>query len=154
MARRHPKNHAKTFQQRQTERHQADAQDRAIVEDMATNDTCTNALAHNFASQCHERITDVEFDILCSQLALDFWADPPEPALPVVEVLRELAAERRRYHAALTQLRERLLAFTQTNIIHEHLPLPIEHYQEQIRDRLFPNLELRPAQQLAASGQR
>lgn len=153
MARRHPKTHAKTFQQRQTERHQADAQDRAIVEDMAKNYTCTNALAHNFASQCHERITDVDFDILCSQLALDFWADPPEAAQPVVDVLRELAAERRRYHTALTQLQQRLLAFTQTNIIHEHLPLPIEHYQQLVRDRLFPDLPLPPTQKLAASGQ-
>lgn len=154
MARRHPKTHTKTFQQRQTERHLADAQDRAIVEDMAKKYTCTNAIAHDFASQCHERITDVDFDILCSQLALDFWADAPEAAQPVVEVLRELAAERRRYHTALTQLQQRLLAFTQTNIIHEHLTLPSEHYQQQVRDRLFPDLELRPAQKLAASGQR
>ena len=66
----------------------------------------------------------------------------------------ELAAERRRYHAALTQLQQRLLAFTQTNIIHEHLTLPSEHYQQQVRDRLFPDLELRAAQKLAASGQR
>jgi hypothetical protein len=84
MARRHPKTHAKTFQQRQTERHLADAQDRAVVEEMAKKYTCTNAIAHDFASQCHERITDVDFDILCSQLALDFWADPPEAAQPVV----------------------------------------------------------------------
>jgi hypothetical protein len=35
MARRHPKTHTKTLQQRQTERHLADAQDRAIVEDIA-----------------------------------------------------------------------------------------------------------------------
>ena len=72
---------------------------------------------------------------------------------PVVEVLRELAAERRRYHTALTQLQQRLLAFTQTNIIHEHLPLPIEHYQQLVRDRLFPDLPLPPTQKLAASGQ-
>lgn len=153
MARRHPKTPAKTFQQRQTERHLADAQDRAIVEDMAKKYTCTNAIAHDFASQCHERINDVDFDIVCSQLALDFWADPPEAAQPVVEVLRELAAERRRYHAALTQLQDRLLAFTKTDL-HEHLPLPIEHYQEQVRDRLFPDLTLPPGQNLAASGPR
>ena len=91
---------------------------------------------------------------MCDLYRLEFWADPPEAAQPVVEVLRELAAERRRYHAALTQLQDRLLAFTKTDLIHEHLPLPIEHYQEQVRDRLFPDLELRPAQKLAASGQR
>jgi hypothetical protein len=154
MARRHPKTHAKTFQQRQTERHLADAQDRAIVEDMAKKYTCTNSIARDFASQCHERITDVDFDIVCSQIALDFWADPPAAAQPVVDVLRELATERRRYLAALTQLQDRLLAFTKTDLIHEHLPLPIEHYQEQIRDRLFPDLAPPPAQNLSASGQR
>lgn len=69
--------------------------------------------------QCHERITEVDFDIVYSQLALDFWAGPPEAAQPVAEVLRELAAERRRYHAALTQ---------------------------QVRDPLFPDLTQRPAQ--------
>lgn len=153
MARRHPKTHTKTFQQRQTERHLADAQDRAIVEDMAKKYTCTNSIARDFAGQCHERITDVDFDIVCSQLALDFWADPPEAARPVVDVLRELAAERRRYLAALTQLHDRLLAFTTTDPIHEHLPLPIEHYQEQVRDRLFPDLTLPPAQKPAVAGQ-
>ena len=140
MARRHPKTHAKTFQQRQTERHLADAQDRAIVEDMAKNYTCTNSIARDFASQCHERITDVDFDIVCSQLALDFWADPPEAARPVVDVLRELAAERRRYLAALTQLHDRLLAYNTTDPIHEHLPRPIEHYQERSVTRRLEEL--------------
>lgn len=151
MARRHTKTPARTVQQRQTERHLEDAQDRAIVEGMAKKYTCTNSIAHDFASQCHERITDLDFDLLCSKLALDFWADPPEAARPVVDVLRDLEAERRRYLAALTQLRERLLELTRTNAIHEHLPLPIEHYQEQVRNRLFPNLTLRPVQKLAAS---
>jgi len=94
--------------------------------------------------------TQVDFDLLCSKLALDFWADPSEAARPVVDVLRELEAERRRYLAALTQLRERLLALTKSDV-HQHLPLPIEHYQEQVRDRLFPDLMLRPLQTLAAS---
>jgi len=149
MARGHNKT-TKTFQQRQTERQLEAAKDRAIVEDMAKKYTCTNAIAHDFASQCHERITDVDFDLLCSNLALDFWADPPEAAQPVVDILRDLAAERQRYMTALVQLRERLLAITRTDAIHEHLPLPMEHYQRQVRDRLFPNLELRPVQNPAA----
>jgi hypothetical protein len=153
MARRHPKTPAKTFQQRQTERHLEDAKDRAIVEDMAKNYTCTNSIARDFASQCGERITDVDFDLLCSKLALDFWVDPPEAARPVVDVLRDLESERRRYLAALTQLRERLLELTRTNAVHEHLPLPIEHYQAQVRDRLFPDLQLRPVQNPAVSGE-
>ena len=152
MTRRNPKAPVKTFQQRQTERHLADARDRAIVEDMAKNYTCTTSIAHDFAGQCHVRITDVDFDLICNQLALDFWADPPEAARPVVDVLRELAAERRRHLAVLTQLQERFLVFTRTNPIHEHLPLPIEHYQVQVRDRLFPDLTLPPVQKLAAAG--
>jgi hypothetical protein len=152
MARRNTKSPTKTFQQRQTERHLADAQDRAIVEDMAKKYTCTNSIAHDFAGQCHDRITDVDFDLICNQLALDFWADPPEAARPVVDVLRELEAERRRHLAVLTQLQERFLVFTRTNPIHEHLSLPIEHYQVQVRDRLFPDLALPPVQKLAATG--
>jgi hypothetical protein len=152
MASRNTKSPTKTFQQRQTERHLADAQDRAIVEDMAKKYTCTNSIAHDFAGQCHDRITDVDFDLVCNQLALDFWADPPEAAGPVVDVLRELEAERRRHLAVLNQLQERFLAFTRTNPIHEHLPLPIEHYQAQVRDRLFPDLDLPPVQKLAAAG--
>lgn len=151
MARGHNKT-TKTFQQRQTERHLEDAKDRAIIEDMAKKYTCTNSIARDFASQCHERITDVDFDLLCSRLALDFWADPSEAAQPVVDVLRDLEAERQRYLAALTQLRDRLVELTRTNAFHEHLPLPIEHYQAQVRDRLFPDLKLRPVQNLAASG--
>jgi len=154
MARPHTKTPAKTFQQRQTERHAADAQDRDIVESMAKKYTCTNSIARDFASQCYERITDVDFDLLCSKLALDFWADPSEAARPMVDVLRELEAERQRYLAALTRLRERLLALTKSEAVHQHLPLSIEHYQEQVRDRLFPDLLLRPVQTLAASSDR
>ncbi|HEX7836464.1 MAG TPA: hypothetical protein VF469_03325 [Kofleriaceae bacterium] len=68
-------------------------------------------------------------------------------------MLRELEAERRRYLTALTQLRERLLAFTGSAAIHVQLPLPIEHYQAQVRDVLFPDLTLPPVQKLAASGE-
>jgi hypothetical protein len=32
--------------------------------------------------------------------------------------------------------------------------LPIAHYQELVRDRLFPDLQLRPVQNPAASGER
>jgi len=157
MARQHHKHPAKTFQQRQTERHQRnleDVKDRAIVEDMASKYSCSNGVALDFAEQCGERVVDVEFDLLCSDLALGFWADPPEPARPVVDLLRELAAERRRYHDAITEIRERLLTLTQGDPVHHHLPHPIEHYEARIRDRMFPDLELRPVQNRAASGDR
>ena len=91
MARRKNNGHAKTFQQRQTERRQREAQDQAIVEDMASKYSCSNGVARDFAGQCEERLVDLDFDLLCSTLALDFWVSPPERARPVVDVLRELA---------------------------------------------------------------
>ena len=148
---------AKTFQQRQTERHQREseaAKDRAIVEDMAAQYSCSHGVARDFAGQCEERLVDVDFDLLCSDLALSFWSDPPQPALPVVDLLRELAAERRRYRDAIADLRERLLALTNGNPVHHHLPLPVDYYEAKVRDRLFPNLELRPVQNRAPSGDR
>lgn len=107
----------------------------------------------DFAGQCQERITDLDFDLICSELALGFWADPPAAAGPVVDVLRELEAERRRSMAALSQLRERLLELTKGAAAHQHLGLPISHYQGLIRDRLFPGLKLRPVQNSADSGE-
>ena len=154
MARRQNKTTPKTFQQRQTEKRLADDKDRAVVEDMASKFSCSHSVAHDFAGQCEERIADLDFDLICSKLALDFWADPPEAARPVVDALRELEAERRRHMATLGQLRERLLELTNDNAVHEHLSLPITHYQEQVRDRLFPDLKLRPVTNPAASIER
>jgi hypothetical protein len=140
MSRRKHNSHTKTFQQRQTERHHhAAEQDRAIVEDMASKFSCSNGVARDFAGQCEERLVDLDFDLLCSQLALDFWASPPERARPVVEILCELADERQRYRDALARLRERLLDFTRSEATHHHLDRPIEHYRQQVRQRLFPD---------------
>lgn len=140
MSRRKQTSHAKTFQQRQTERHHRPAeQDRAIVEDMASKFSCSNGVARDFAGQCEERLVDLDFDLLCSQLALDFWSSPPERARSVVDVLRELADERQRHRDALAQLRERLLDFTRSEATHHHLDLPIEHYRQQVRQALFPD---------------
>lgn len=152
MAHLRKKTPTKTFQQRQTELRLRDEKDRAVVEDMASKFSCSNSVAHDFAGQCQERIADLDFDLICSKLALDFWANPPEPARPVVDTLRELEAERRRHMAALVQLRERLLELTKSEAAHHHLELPITHYQEQVRDRLFPDLKLRPVQNPAVSG--
>ena len=139
MSRRKHNGHPKTFQQRQTERRQREAQDQAIVEDMAAKYSCSNGVARDFAGQCEERLVDVDFDLLCSSLALDFWASPPERARPVVDALRELADERQRYKDALTRLRDRLLDFTRSEATHQHLDLPIEHYRQQVRQALFPD---------------
>jgi hypothetical protein len=140
MSRRKHNNHAKTFQQRQTERRQREAnQDRDIVEDMASKFSCSNGVARDFAGQCEERLVDLDFDLLCSQIALDFWVSPPERARPVVEILRELADERQRHRDAIARLRERLLDFTRTEATHHHLDHPIEHYRQQVRQALFPD---------------
>lgn len=154
MARHPTKTPTKTFQQRQTEQRLSDDKDRAVVEDMASRFSCSSGVANDFAGQCEERIADLDFDLICSELARGFWTDPPEPARPVVDVLHELEAERRRHLAALTQLRERLLALTKGAAAHHHLTLPIEHYQALVRDRLFPDLKLRPVQNSAVSGER
>ena len=114
-------------------------QDRAIVEDMASKFSCSNGVARDFAGQCEERLVDLDFDLLCSQLALDFCSSPPERARPVVDVLRELADERQRHRDALAKLRERLLDFTGSDAPHHHLDLPIEHYRQQVRQALFPD---------------
>jgi hypothetical protein len=140
MSRRKQNSHAKTFQQRQTERRQREADpDRDIVEDMASKFSCSNGVARDFAGQCEERLVDLDFDLLCSQIALDFWASPPERARPVVEILRELAAERQRHRDALARLRERLLDFTRSEATHHHLDHPVEHYRQQVRQALFPD---------------
>jgi len=153
MAHRQNKTAPKTFQQRQTEQRLRDDKNRAVVEDMASRFSCSSGVAKDFAGQCEERLVDLDFDLLCSELALGFWAAPPAAALPVVDALRELEAERRRHRAALAQLREHLLELTKGAAAHHHLSLPISHYQELIRDRLFPDLKLRPVQNPAASGE-
>ena len=89
---RHQNKTPKTFQQRQTEQRLRDDRERAVVEDMASRFSCSHSVAHDFAAQCEERISDLNFDLIYSKLALDFWVDPPETTRPVVDALRELEA--------------------------------------------------------------
>jgi hypothetical protein len=74
-------------------------------------------------------------------------------ALPSVVASGALEIQRRRHMAALSQLRERLLELTNGEVAHHHLSLPISHYQGLVRDRLFPDLKLRPVQNPADSGE-
>ena len=154
MAHRKNKIPIKTFQQRQTEKYQREAHDRAVVEDIASRFSCSHGVAHEFEGQCAERIRELDLDLIYSKLALAFWADPPEAARPVVEVLRELEAEHQRYMVALGQLHERLLELTRSEAAHQHLTVPLAHYQEMIRDGLFRAITLQPGQNPAASGER
>jgi hypothetical protein len=133
------KSQGKTFQQRQSERAQAAARDRELVETMASAYSCSNGIARDFAEQCDLRIDDLDFDLLCSQVALDFWAAAPAAAQPVVDLLQELADERRRHQLALANLRTRLMETTKSEAVHQHLELPSDHYRQQIRDRIFPD---------------
>ena len=141
MARRPNKTKAKTFQQRQTERHLTEQHDRDVVEDIAAQFTCSNAIARDFAGQCDERLVDLDFDLLCSELAVDFWASTPDTTRALVDALGELRAERRRHREALAQLGARLRDLTGGDVPHHHLDLPIEHYREQVRVRLFSDLD-------------
>jgi hypothetical protein len=154
MAHQHNKTTPKTFQQRQTEQRLKDDKSRAVVEDMASRFSCSSGVANDFAGQCEERMIDLDFDLICSEIALGFWVDPLDAARPVVDALRELEVERRRHLAAITQLRERLLELSKGPAAHQHLTQPIEHYQGLVRDRLYPDLKLRPVQNSAASGER
>jgi hypothetical protein len=139
MARRHNKT-AKTFQQRQAERRQREEQETTnLVEEMASHYSCSVAIARDFAEQCTLCLDDLDFDLACNQLALDFWSSPPAQAQPIVELLREIAAERQRHADALASIRERLQQLSDGPTTHHHLPLPPEHYQRHIRDRLYPD---------------
>ena len=106
---RQQKKPAKTFQQRQSERKQREDQETTeLVEEMASRYSCSVGIGHDFVEQCTLRLDDLEFDLACNQLALDFWSSPPEPAQPTIQLLYEIAAVRRRHANALTSIRERL----------------------------------------------
>lgn len=152
------KQQGKTFQQRQTERklraqHNKQELD-TIVEDMAAIFACSLEAARDFADQCNNRLDDLDYDLACGRTALDFWADAPSHAAPLVEALRELVAERERHAAVLVELRQRLRELTRNDAVHHHLVLPAEHYQNQIRIRLFPESGPRPVQNCAVSDAR
>jgi hypothetical protein len=106
------------------------------VEDTTSRFTCTTGVAEDFADQCEQRIYDLEFDLVCTRLALEMWGPVPSvTARPVVELLREVLAERERHHQALMQLGQRLDEYAQRDI-HEHLE-PMEKYAELVFKRLF-----------------
>jgi hypothetical protein len=108
----------------------------AAVEDTTSRFTCTTGVAKDFADQCEQRIEDLEFDLVCTRLALEMWNPVTSvTARPVVELLREVLAERERHHHALMQLGQRLDEYAQRGI-HEHLE-PMEQYAELVFKRLF-----------------
>lgn len=144
MSRRKNKGHIKTFQQRQTERRrrQESNQEQDIIEDLASSFSCSMIMAGDFAFRCDDRIDILDFDILCNSLALDFWASVPEHArpVPVLDALRELADEYQRHRSVVARLRELLLDLSKDEAIHQHLDRSLDHYRQQVRQALFPDL--------------
>jgi hypothetical protein len=150
------KKQGKTFQQRQTERKLRDQQERlerdTVVEDMAAKYSCSTETARDFAHQCGDHLDEFEYYFDCASVALDFWSEAPTAkAKPVVDALRELAAELERHHSVIDDLHGRLIQLANDASVHEHLEQPAEHYQQQLRLRLFPDPDPRPVQNHAAS---
>ena len=86
---------------------------------------------------------DLDFDLSCSELAVEFWAGRPGHPEQVLGLLTELAAERRRHRDATAALAARLAAFADeahlTEADHVHRE-PIEAYRARVRQRLYPDL--------------
>jgi hypothetical protein len=78
-------------------------------------------------------------------------ARAPSHAAPLVDALRELAAEHERHAAAIADLHHRMVELTNNEEIHHHLDQPPGHYQNQLRLRLFTAPEHRPVQNHALS---
>lgn len=125
-----------------------------MVADIASKYSCSTEIARDFAEQCENRIDDLDFDLACSNLALDFWAGSYDRAQPVIDVLRALAVERRRHADAIADLHRRLVELTKVEAVHQHLELPASHYETEVRRRLFPEPAPRPVQNYATSGDR
>ncbi len=149
------KKQGKSFQQRQAERKQREQQDEQdldeIVENMAATYTCSTETARDFADRCSDRLEEQEYEINCSRIAIDFWSEAPAHAAPLLDALRQLAAEHERHAAAIADLQHRMTELTNTEAIHHHLDQPPGHYQNQLRLRLFTAPEQRPVQNHALS---
>jgi hypothetical protein len=149
------KKQGKSFQQRQAERKQRERQDEQevdeIVENMAATYTCSTETARDFADRCSDRLQDQEYEIDCTRIAIDFWSEAPAHAAPLLDALRELAAEQERHDAAIADLRRRMAELANNEAIHHHLDRSPSHYQNQLRLHLFTAPEQRPVQNHALS---
>lgn len=126
-----------TKSEREARRAKRDEQElAALVQGIAAKYTCSIEVARDFAGQCESRLEDLAFDLDSLSLALEFWSSAPPHLQPVVDLLRELAAEHQRHEQALTRLRVGLDLLADSDAAHEHLE-PIERYQLTIRQRLF-----------------
>jgi hypothetical protein len=94
----------------------------AAVEQTTSVLTCSNNVIEDLAEQCHDGVE------IWSPLGAD-------NAKPVVELLRDVLAERERHQRALIELCQRLDEYVQRDV-HHHLE-PVESYAELVYRRLF-----------------
>ena len=150
------KKQGKSFQQRQVEREQREEQQQReldeIVGDMAMRYTCALETARDFADRCSDQLDDMEYELDCSRLAIDFWSDAPAHTAPLVNALRELAAEHERHGAVIADLHRRMIEIASNEAVHHHLDEESrEYYEDQLRLRLFTAPELLPTEDQAIS---
>jgi hypothetical protein len=153
------KKQGKSFQQRQVERKEREQEQQReldeIVEDMAMRYTCALETARDFADRCSDQLDDLEYELDCSKIAIDFWSNAPAHTSALVDALRELAAEQERHAAVIADLHRRMIELATNEAVHHHLEdEPPEYYHDQLRLRLFTAPELRPAEDRAISADR
>lgn len=107
-----------------------------MVEEMAAKYTCSTEIARDFGNQCDGRLEDVEFDLACSGLALDFWSPSLRRHTRLVALLTNLAIEQGRHAQALTDLRQGFRELAAEAAEHEHLE-PAANYRAMLQRRLF-----------------
>jgi hypothetical protein len=117
-----------------------------IVQDMAMRYTCATETARDFADRCSDQLDDLEYELDCSRIAIDFWSEAPAHTALLVNALRELAAEYERHAAVVADLHRRMSELANSEAVQHHLEKSPEHYQDELRLRLFTAPELRPAQ--------
>ena len=118
--------------QRQEQRQRQDEQ--AVVHHIAGAFTSDVSIAREFADQCSERLEVLGSDVECGQLAVELWDGRPEP---VVELLRQVAAEWERHSEAMEDLFYRFCEIANSGAEPVRLAGSVEHFREIVRRRLF-----------------
>lgn len=121
-------------QRRQAQRYERDRLD--AIADLTEQLTCLDSVAREVADDCTTQVTDLEFDLATSRLAIEIWADHPA-AQEAIAILTELEQEHQRHCAALTAIASRLNAVANVGANHVHLR-PLEPYRKLVEERLYP----------------
>ena len=118
--------------QRQEQRQRQEEQ--AVVHHIAGAFTSDVSIAREFADQCSDRLEVLGSDVECGQLAVELWDGRPEP---VVELLRQIAAEWERHSEVMEDLFYRFCEIANSGAEPVRLGGAIDHYREIVRRRLF-----------------